>query len=149
MLNTHCKRLNSIQCTPCMDQLTVNRAAAITFDMTIDLPCVRELFLGLLPCISCSNLRSRIPMIRNTCAQVSGNHGNVCIGRGWLLKRFAHGAHSTNTSHSKPPLFQTNSYYSYSSVTILFGRIMNTLFGLLFGPNRIFGTAPVNLQFRC
>jgi len=33
---TDCNRLNSIRRTPCMDHLTVDHAAAIIFDVTVD-----------------------------------------------------------------------------------------------------------------
>ena len=39
------------------------------------------------------------------------------------MKRFTHSADRVNTSHNKPSPFQPNSYYSYSVLTILFGRI--------------------------
>jgi len=122
-LNVDCNWLNSIQCTPCIDQLALDHAAAaavITFDVTVDLPCIWELLLRLLPCNSYSNLRSWILTMHSTCSQVSGNSGNACIGCSWLLKRFAHSADSINTSHGKPSLFQPNSYYSV--LTVLFGQ---------------------------
>ena len=102
---------------------------AITFDVTVDLPSARELLLGLL-----HGIKSQLSEKMNF--HYSQYLLSVSIGRGWLLKLFAHTADSINTSQQTAIILVELLLFVFD-VNNTIRPNTNTLFGLLFGPNRI------------